>query len=316
MAFSPDGQRLAVGTNYSPGPRAADDVCAVSIIDVATGAETMKLASGGSRILAIAFSPDGTNLACGTAFGNLRVWRAANGDVQWEERAHQDSVDGLAYSPDGCLLASVGERYDEPYNYDESTLKVWNASRGKIVWADDTLPDCVHTVTFSPDGHLLATPDLSSIRLMDAVTGCDRGRFRDAHEGGIFSLMFSPDSALLVSGGRDQTAALWDVTERAPVHRFSGHADTVHSVAFSPNGSQIASADQQTARTWDVQKGSPLLVLEGRQPSVYQVLYSPTTPLLATRGGLDSIQVCNATTGENPRVIWPPHTSAVPADRG
>ena len=66
-------------------------------------------------------------------------------------------------------------------------------------------------------------------------------------------MAFSPDGAVLASGGADGTVRLWDSTAHTPVAVLRGHTAQVHRVAFSGDGRLLASASQdRTVRLWDV----------------------------------------------------------------
>ncbi|MGH9831539.1 MAG: WD40 repeat domain-containing protein [Blastocatellia bacterium] len=72
----------------------------------------------------------------------------------------------------------------------------------------------------------------------------------------------------MVSGSRDKTALLWDVTTGRQLVAFKGHFDEIFSVAFSPDGRRLATgSNDKTVRLWDAATGQELLTLNARQRS-------------------------------------------------
>ena len=69
---------------------------------------------------------------------------------------------------------------------------------------------------------------------------------------------------------------LWDLGTGELLAVMTGHCNRVRSVAFSPDGTRIASSSQdQTVRVWDAAGGKPVAVLQGHTSHVIQVLFSP-----------------------------------------
>ncbi len=153
----------------------------------------------------------------------------------------------------------------------------------------------VYAATFSPDGKLLATACQDhDVRLFEALTGRELAAL-EAHSGNVWTAVFSPDGRLLVSAGED-AVRVWDVATRREVKilppattialgpggrlaapgekntavlldlatgqeakRFAGHAETVISVALSPDGRTLATVGRdKTARLWDVAKAKEI----------------------------------------------------------
>jgi WD40 repeat protein len=75
------------------------------------------------------------------------------------------------------------------------------------------------------------------------------------HEGGGWSVAFSPDGRHIVTASSDGTARVWDVTDPAEpqvVGVLSGHSGGMWSAAFSPDGRHIVTANSDgTARLWN-----------------------------------------------------------------
>jgi WD40 repeat protein len=81
----------------------------------------------------------------------------------------------------------------------------------------------------------------------------ERIRRFEGHSAQIYSVAFSPDGKLAISGSSDTTAIIWDVSTGTEINRLTGDTDAVLSVAFSPDGKTVltGSADK-SVRQWIV----------------------------------------------------------------
>jgi serine/threonine protein kinase len=108
-------------------------------------------------------------------------------------------------------------------------------------------------------------------------------RTLEGHNGGVYSVVFSPDGRMLASGSGDETIKLWEVGSGSLLRTLEGHNDWVTSVVFSPDGRMLASGSgDETIKLWEVGSGSLLRTLKGHNWGVNSVVFSPDGRMLAS----------------------------------
>ncbi|HNG89019.1 MAG TPA: hypothetical protein PK858_02405 [Saprospiraceae bacterium] len=101
------------------------------------------------------------------------------------------------------------------------------------------------------------------------------------------SVAFSPDGQRVLTGSRDKTAKLWDMSGRE-MQTFSGHASSVLSVAFSPDGQRVLTgSSDNTAKLWAIGQSDKKQAAQTWQltETCYAVAFSPTGERVALGSG-------------------------------
>ncbi|KAA6414974.1 MAG: hypothetical protein FRX48_01725 [Lasallia pustulata] len=269
VAFSPDGKQLASGSDdmtvriWDAATGATLQTLeghSLRIWDAATGATLQTLEGHSGRVYAVAFSPDGKQLASGSGDMTVWIWDAATGATLQTLEGHSGRVHAVAFSPDGKQLASGSG---------DMTVRIWDAATGATLQTLEGHSGRVHAVAFSPDGKQLASGSGDmTVRIWDAATGATLQTL-EGHSGQVHAVAFSPDGKQLASGSGDMTVRIWDAAPGATLQTLEGHSRQVHAVAFSPDGKQLASGSgDMTVRIWDAAPGATLQTLEGHSPGV------------------------------------------------
>lgn len=202
---------------------------------------------------------------------------------------HRNQVHGVAFTPDGRILASGSGDGD---------VRLWNPATG------DERAELHHGaevwgLAFSRDGQLLASGGRDGlVRLWNPASGRPDGPALE-HGAAVWSIAFSPDGRLLASGGSDGEVRLWDMASRQPHGEpLTGGSGWVQAVAYSSTGAVIAAGDDGVVRMWDADSGRLLQQFVGHEGEVNAVAVSPDGSLLASGGWDATVQVRDTRTGE------------------
>ena len=273
-----------------------------------------------AAVVAVAFTPDGRRIVSASLDGALRLWDLATRQSVAVLSGHEGAVRDVAVNRQGTLVLSGG---------DDRTARLWSLVSHREMQRYEPAPAGVRSAAFTADGDYLALGDDSGVIRFFRTTGEGLFRLGDrsppvrairffpdrrhvafaqgnavrllrvgdkrrilaleGHRQPVSDIDLDPDGRWLVSCSWDRTICVWNVRNGRPLHKLTGHVNSVHAVAFSPNGHRFLSASgghysaddrfvegiDNSVRLWDVSSGAELERLKGHEAPVLSVAFSP-----------------------------------------
>jgi len=272
VMWSPDGDRIASG--------ALDGT--VQVWNAATGKLLLTYPGHSSRIKALAWSPDGTRIASWGDVGTIQIWDTITGNNTITYSI--DSIfKALAWSPDGDRIASGAF---------DGTVQVWNAATGKLLLTYPGHSSWIKALAWSPDGTHIAScvdsyPSDKMVHIWDATTG---NNITTYNTDVAYTVAWSPNGNYIAVGGSSQIQVWNTVTEDLLLTYYHGHSNGVDVVAWSPDGTRIASYDSYGAsgggmvHIWDASTGKTIFTPNNHVADVHYVSWSPGGAYIACAG--------------------------------
>lgn len=149
-------------------------------------------------------------------------------------------ISSMTFSPDGTTLAAAA--YD-------ADVRIWDVRTGALKHIIEDLPVAMFDVAFSPDGNSLAMAGADrTIHVWDTQSWKSTRTIKGQPEV-IAQIRFSPTGSMLLTGGFNErnfqgpaSVILWDALSGRKIRTWTAeHA--VWSLAFAPDGTQVAVAD-------------------------------------------------------------------------
>jgi WD40 repeat protein/serine/threonine protein kinase len=169
----------------------------------------------------------------------------------------------------------------------------------------------VNSLAFSLDGERLASAGGDgAVKVWDVQARKVIQTLDDAHPDAVFSVAFHPDGKHLATVGADQQVKVWDLTTEKKVFAEPCYAvhnnGTAYTVAFSPDGRQLAAGSDGAVKVWDWRSPQLLHKFAGHpKPRAISVAFSRDGRRLASGSGPGSVKLWDPEAGGEPLCSFP-----------
>ena len=256
--FSPDNTQLAVMSSIG-----------VWLYDVQTG-KALRLLTGHANFV---FSPDWRTFAKEGKDNTVELWDSHTNTLKITFEGHKKSVNSVAFSSDGKMLASGDSA---------GVIWLWDILSEKHRYIS-TPHESVSEVMFSPDGQTIMSRWNNDFQLWEVATGEFKASPVDTM--GVYRIAFNPDGTILYgtnAGTSRGELRLWD-PNTGKIKMRLGATSSYPRPVFSPNGKTIASANwsDYAVQLWDPHTGNlKNSLLIGDQKYVKMIMISNNIPKL------------------------------------
>jgi WD40 repeat protein len=201
-------------------------------------------------VVALAFSPDGSELAAG-GYHEVTFWNPADGALVGRIGNLPQRTQSLAYSPDGRVLAAAS---GTPGRTGE--INLLDPAKRTIARNLDRISDMVFAVAFSPDGSRLAAGGAdNSIRIYDPASA-KRLLLIEQHADWVTAVAFSPDGARLASASRDKSARVFDAATGQMLSAYLGHEQPLLAIVWTGDKSLCTAGQDRQIHFWNTAETS------------------------------------------------------------
>ncbi|KAK0577198.1 hypothetical protein LWI29_029454 [Acer saccharum] len=287
------------------------------------------------ELYTVACSPtDATLVATGGGDDKGFFWRINQGDWASEIQGHKDSVSSLAFSTDGQLLASGGfdglvQIWDtssgilkcaldgpgggiewvrwHPRGHvvlagsEDSTVWMWNADRGAYLNMFSGHGSSVTCGDFTPDGKTICTgSDDATLRIWNPKSGENNHVIRGHpyHAEGLTCLTISSDSSLALTGSKDGSVHMVNITTGKVVSSLVSHTDSIECIVFAPSSPWAATGSMDKKLIiWDLQHSSPRSTCD-HEEGVTCLTWLGTSRYLITGSADGKVRVWDSLSGD------------------
>ncbi|KHN96906.1 WD40 repeat-like-containing domain protein [Metarhizium album ARSEF 1941] len=260
-----------------------------------------------SEVVCVRFSPDGGLVAVGIDCG-VQIFRTdtrqmfcemKHGLIQWGQ---PDLVRALCFLAVGNILAAAG---------DDGKVRLWDVNSRSVIQTFLGHEATVTCLQLSKDGRFIVSgSEDRTVRCWDTNSGQEVAKCVLAH--GVLSLSVSPVANILAVGTLHGAVVLEGTTFEVveTIGEDGAHDNAVHSVAFSPHGSRLATASlDKTVGVWDMpstggSKPGFLRAMEGHKDTVLSVCWAENGRWVISGSKDGSFLISDSESGQTQATVY------------
>jgi len=197
------------------------------LFDHVQGVALFKLSGHTDSVISTDFSADGKYVATGSMDGVVKIWTTHDGQLV-QSLEGPLGLEWIKFHPRGAVILVGGS---------DGTAWMWNAVTGECMKVFAGHSGAIAAGKWFHSGKKLVTgSEDGSMRIWDPKNGNTITNINGPlfHESGVVSLAINADDTLILSGSSDSKACLTRVDSGKIVNKFTGHTESVETVAFAP----------------------------------------------------------------------------------